>query len=311
MGLLLNGRKLACTIGSRLTHQVESFVHRNGWAPHLALVLIEDDPASHVYVTHKMKACREVGFKVTLCKERAHLTEAALLALVRRLNEDPSIQGIVVQLPLPPHIDPWTIIQAINPMKDVDGLHPDNYGKMAYNHPAHIPATPLGILLLLAYYKIETVGKQCVIVGRGSTVGAPLSILLSRKGYPGNATVTVCHSQTKDLAFFTSQADVLVVAVGKPYLVTADMVKAGATVIDVGLSRLPDCTKKSGYRLQGDVDFESVYPRCSYITPVPGGVGPMTVMALLLNTLRAASQSVYTDRGLLDEIIREDLPPRV
>jgi methylenetetrahydrofolate dehydrogenase (NADP+)/methenyltetrahydrofolate cyclohydrolase len=293
MAIILDGKKVAHSLRQSLAQQVCILSQEEKPVPHLAIVLVGDDPASHTYVHHKMKACQEVGFKTTLIQEAAHIQEAMLLKIIKKLNEDISIHGIIVQLPLPQHINPLLVIQAILPEKDVDGLHPFNYGKMAYRLPAHVPATPLGILMLLEHYKIATAGKHCVILGRGPTVGAPLSILMSRNAYPGNATVTLCHSYTQKLDSLTRQADILVVAVGKPNLITADMVQSGATVIDVGITRIADHTKKLGYRLQGDVVFEEIAPLCSYITPVPGGVGPMTIAALLANTLRAAINQVY------------------
>lgn len=293
MAIILDGKKLALTIRESLAKQVHNLLQQGGLIPHLAIVLVGEDPASHTYVSNKIKACQKVGFKTTLIEEGADINEAKLLDLIQKLNNNPTIHGIIVQLPLPKHINASLIIQSINPPKDVDGLHPLNYGRMACHSPAHIPATPLGILLLLAQHDIATKGKHCVIVGRGPTVGAPLSILMSRNDYPGNATVTLCHSYTQELTNITKQADILVVAVGKPGLITAGMVQPGAVVIDVGITRMPDSSKKLGYRLQGDVMFEEVAPLCSYITPVPGGVGPMTIAALLSNTLRAATNQVY------------------
>ena len=267
-----------------------------GKVPHLAVILIGDDPASHTYVGAKLRACREVGFQSTLMQYK-DIEEVALLRQIGQINEDPTIDGLIVQLPLPQHVDVQKVINQIKPGKDVDGFHPMNYGFMARNLPAHIPATPLGILTLLDCHQIETSGKHCVIVGRSRTVGAPLSILMGRNSYPGNATVTLCHSYTQHLDKLTRQADILVAAVGQPRLITSGMVKEGAVVIDVGITREPDATSRLGYRLQGDVNFAQVAPRCSYITPVPGGVGPMTIAALLSNTLRAAQNQVYTARS--------------
>lgn len=292
MPTLLDGKYVAHLVRSSLAEHVAALLSQGKANPHLAIILVGEDPASHTYVRHKLKACQEVGIQTTLLSQATDTQQDNLLQLIQRLNEDPTIHGIIVQLPLPQHIAAREIIKAIHPHKDVDGLHPLNYGKMAYQLPSHIPATPLGILMLLAHYQIETDGKHCVIVGRGPTVGAPLSILMSRDAYPGNATVTLCHSHTHDLPSLTRQADILVAAVGKPGLITADMVQPGAIVIDVGITRVPDPTKKLGYRLQGDVDFETVSPLCEYITPVPGGVGPMTIAALLANTIRAASGQV-------------------
>ena len=290
--ILLDGKVTAAAIRQKLSQQVRALQGSDGKVPHLAVILVGDDPASHTYVNAKLKACREVGFQATLMQYES-IQEPALLQHIERVNDDPTIDGLIVQLPLPPHISVQKVISFMKPEKDVDGFHAVNYGRMARNVPAHVPATPLGILTLLAHYQIETSGKHCVIVGRSRTVGAPLGILMSRDSYPGNSTVTLCHSHTQHLSELTRQADILVAAVGKPRLITAGMVKEGAVVIDVGITREPDQTRKLGYRLQGDVDFMPVAPRCSYITPVPGGVGPMTIAALLLNTLRAAQNKVY------------------
>ncbi|MHA7877511.1 MAG: bifunctional 5,10-methylenetetrahydrofolate dehydrogenase/5,10-methenyltetrahydrofolate cyclohydrolase [Bacteroidota bacterium] len=291
--VILNGKATAAATQKRLLPQVHALQASSGRVPHLAVILIGHDPASHTYVNAKLKACQEVGFRSTLIQYEA-IEEAALLQHIEQVNEDPNIDGLIVQLPLPRHLSVQKVIHHIKPEKDVDGFHPMNYGRMACNLPAHIPATPLGILTLLAHYRIETRGKHCVIVGRSRTVGAPLSVLMSRNGYPGNATVTLCHSHTQHLDKLTREADILVAAVGQPRLIKTHMVKEGAVVIDVGITREPDTTRKSGYRLQGDVDFTQVAPQCSYITPVPGGVGPMTIAALLSNTLRAAQNKVYT-----------------
>lgn len=263
-----------------------------GRMPHLAVILIGGDPASHTYVSAKRKACGEIGFQSTLMHYE-DIEELALLRRIEQTNDNPHIDGLIVQLPLPGHLNVQKVIRHIKPEKDVDGFHPVNYGRMARNLPAHTPATPLGILTLLDHYQIATSGKHCVVVGRSATVGAPLSILMGRDGYPGNTTVTLCHSYTQYLGQFTRQADILVTAVGKPHLITASMVKEGAVVVDVGITRVPDETQKLGYRIRGDVDFAQVAPRCAYITPVPGGVGPMTIAALLSNTLRAAQNKVY------------------
>ena len=288
---LLDGKATAKTLQRELQQQVQTLQVQRGRPPHLAIILIGNDPASHTYVNAKCKACQANGFQFTLFQYKA-LKEEALLQLIAQINQDDTIDGLIVQLPLPRHISVQAVIHHIRPEKDVDGFHALNYGRMARNLPSHIPATPLGIMTLLAHYEIETCGKHCVIVGRSTTVGAPLSILMSRDAYPGNATVTLCHSQTRDLCTLTRQADILVAAVGHPQLIKADMVREGAIVIDVGITRVPDATSPKGYQIQGDVDFEQVAPRCSYITPVPGGVGPMTITALLLNTLRAAQQSL-------------------
>jgi len=290
--IFLDGKVVAASIRQELSQQVSALQLSVGRVPRLAVILIGNDPASHTYVNAKLIACREVGFQATLMQYET-IQESALLHRIQQVNDDSTIDGLIIQLPLPPHISVQKVIHHIKPSKDVDGFHAINYGRMARNLPAHVPATPLGILILLAHYQIETSGKHCVIVGRSRTVGAPLSILMSRDCYPGNATVTLCHSHTQRLSELTRQADILVAAVGKPRLITAGMIKAGAVVIDVGITREPDTTRKLGYRLQGDVDFTQVAPSCSYITPVPGGVGPMTIAALLLNTLRAAQNKVY------------------
>lgn len=296
--ILLDGKAVAQTMQQKLQQETQALQDATGNGPHLAVILIGDDPASHTYVTAKRKACQAVGIQVTLI-QHADIQEAELLQLIEQINHDPTIDGLIVQLPLPPHISVSTVIQHIRPEKDVDGFHALNYGRMACNLSAHLPATPLGILTLLQHYQIETCGQHCVIVGRSRTVGAPLSILMSRDGNPGNATVTLCHSRTQHLDQLTRQADILVAAVGRPQLITADMVKEGAIVIDVGITRVPDSTQKQGYRLQGDVDFAQVAPRCSHITPVPGGVGPMTITALLLNTLRAAQKNTLRDHCII------------
>eukprot|EP00540_Astrosyne_radiata_P001710 CAMPEP_0116825810 /NCGR_PEP_ID=MMETSP0418-20121206/2183_1 /TAXON_ID=1158023 /ORGANISM="Astrosyne radiata, Strain 13vi08-1A" /LENGTH=291 /DNA_ID=CAMNT_0004454381 /DNA_START=672 /DNA_END=1547 /DNA_ORIENTATION=+ len=285
--ILLDGKATAGIIRAKLSQQIQVLKNRIGRAPHLAILLIGNDASSRTYVKAKLKACREVGFTSTLI-QRENIQEAALLRHITQVNNDSTIDGLIVQLPLPPSFQVEKIICHLNPAKDVDGFHALNYGRMALGLPAHVPATPLGILKLLSHYQIETRGKHCVIVGRSRIVGAPLGTLLSRDNYPGNATVTLCHSYTQHLREITRQADILVAAVGQPRFVTADMVKEGAVVVDVGITRKVDKKQRLGYCLQGDVDFMQVAPRCSYITPVPGGVGPMTIAALLLNTLRAA-----------------------
>ena len=289
--VLLDGKATAQTLQRQLRQPVQTLRTQRGRPPHLAIILIGNNSASHTYVNAKRRACQDIGFQCTLFQYE-DLQEDALLQLIAKINHDQTIDGLIVQLPLPKHISVSKVIHHIHPEKDVDGFHALNYGRMARSLPAHIPATPLGIITLLEQYQIETCGKHCVIVGRSTTVGAPLSILMSRNAYPGNATVTLCHSYTQDLGTLTQQADIVVAAVGHPQLITASMVKEGAVVIDVGITRIPDNTRPTGYCLQGDVDFEEVAPHCSYITPVPGGVGPMTITALLLNTLRAAQQEV-------------------
>ena len=288
---LLDGKALWQAIQGKLKRQAQVLQNYEGRVPHLAVILIGDDPASHTYVQAKRKACQSVGFRSTII-HRPDIQEDALLQLIEDINLNSAVDGLIVQLPLPQHISVAKVINHIRPEKDVDGFHALNYGRMARNLPTYIPATPLGILTLLKEYQIEIRGKHCVIVGRSATVGAPLSILMSRDADLGNATVTLCHSHTQQLSRLTAQADILVAAVGRPGLITADMVKKGAVVVDVGINRIPDSARPSGYRLVGDVDFAQVAPQCSYITPVPGGVGPMTIAALLYNTLRAARGEV-------------------
>lgn len=285
--VILDGKNLALEICDGLQKEVIKIKNLRGYAPHLCVILIGNDPASHTYVNAKKKACERIGCVSTILHFNA-LNEDQLLKLINKINCDDSIDGLIVQLPLLKHIDVQRIIDSIDPQKDVDGFNSLNYGRMARGLAAHIPATPLGILKLLEHYKIQTAGKHCVVVGRGNTVGAPLSILLGLNTSTGNATVTVCHRLTQDLKSITIQADILIAAVGKPFLITVDMVKPNVVVVDVGINRIEDPSKKSGYRLQGDVDYEKVAPLCSYITPVPGGVGPMTIAALLSNTIDAA-----------------------
>ncbi|MEM8908676.1 MAG: tetrahydrofolate dehydrogenase/cyclohydrolase catalytic domain-containing protein, partial [Bacteroidota bacterium] len=252
-----------------------------------------EDPASQVYVRNKVRSCERVGFKSTLIRKEADTTEAELLAIVDQLNQDTDVDGFIVQLPLPAHINEEKVTLAIDPKKDVDGFHPMNFGRMAQGLPAYLPATPFGILQMLERNNIEVEGKECVVLGRSNIVGTPISILLSRKARPGNATVVLCHSRTQNLVDHVRRADILVVALGRPEFITKDMVKRGAVVIDVGINRVEDAEHPKGYRLVGDVDFDEVAPLCSYITPVPGGVGPMTVTALLMNTLKSCKGAVY------------------
>ena len=261
--------------------------------PHLVAILVGANGASETYVANKVKSCQEVGFKSTLIRLEEETTEFKLLEIIRELNADPEVDGILVQLPLPAHISPQEVINTIDPSKDVDGFHPINAGRMVLGQPTFLPATPYGIMLLLEHYKVETAGKHAVIIGRSNIVGRPMSILLSGAGNPGNCTVTICHSGTKNLADFCRSADILVAALGKPGFVKEDMVKEGAVVIDVGITRVPDASKKSGYRISGDVDFAAVAPKCSFITPVPGGVGPMTIAALLKNTYKACAMKHF------------------
>lgn len=290
---ILNGKDTAQAIKDELKLEVAQMATRGNPVPHLVAVLVGSDGASETYVSSKVKACQEVGFKSTLISLEADISSFKLLDIISNLNADPDVDGILVQLPLPKHISADEIICAVDPAKDVDGFHPNNVGKMVLGQPTFIPATPFGIMLLLQHYKVETSGKHAVVIGRSNIVGRPMSILLSGSGNPGNCTVTTCHSHTKNLKEICLSADIIVAALGKPSFVTADMVKDGAVVIDVGITRVEDKTKKSGYKIAGDVDFENVAPKCSFITPVPGGVGPMTIAALLKNTFRACSLKNY------------------
>ena len=290
---LIDGKALSLTIQDEIALEVEEIKNEGKKIPHLAAILVGDDPASHAYVRNKVKSCERVGFKSTLLSIEDDVTEEELLDLVESLNQNPDIDGFIVQLPLPSHIDEVKITLAIDPAKDVDGFHPVNFGRMAQGLPSYIPATPLGILIMLERNKIETSGKKVVVIGRSNIVGTPISILLSRKDYPGNSTVTLTHSRTKNIDEEIKNADIIIAAIGVPYFVKEHMVKEGAVVIDVGINRVKDPNRKSGYRLVGDVDFDPVAPKCSYITPVPGGVGPMTVTSLLLNTLKSARKEIY------------------
>ncbi len=283
---LIDGKQLSDTIKSEIKIEVDALREAGRKIPHLAAVLVGHNPASEAYVGNKIKSCETVGFKSTLIRRDLTVTQAELLDIVADLNNDPDIDGFIVQLPLPKHIDEAAVTLAIRPEKDVDGFHPTNFGRMTQGLSAYLPATPAGILEMLKRYNIKTSGKECVIVGRSNIVGTPLSILLSRKGW--DCTVTLAHSRTQDLAAVCRRADILVAAIGVAHFITADMVKEGAVVIDVGMNRIEDLTKKSGSRLVGDVDFEAVAPKSSFITPVPGGVGQMTVTSLMLNTLQAA-----------------------
>ncbi len=291
---LIDGRELANTIKEEIAVTVAAYVAEGNRPPHLAAVLVGADPASQVYVRNKVKSCEKVGFNSTLIERDAETTESELLEIVDKLNADPEIDGFIVQLPLPKHINEQRITLAIDPKKDVDGFHPTNFGRMAQGLPAYLPATPFGIVQMLDRNNIDISGKECVVLGRSNIVGTPISILLSRKASPGNATVVLCHSRTQNIADHCRRADVLIVALGIPEFVTADMVKEGAVVIDVGINRVDDASRKRGYRLAGDVKFDEVAPKCSFITPVPGGVGPMTVTALLMNTLKSCRNEVYS-----------------
>jgi methylenetetrahydrofolate dehydrogenase (NADP+)/methenyltetrahydrofolate cyclohydrolase len=284
---ILDGKKASQAIRDELKIEVAQLASEGKKVPHLAAILVGNNGASETYVAAKVKACEEVGFKSTLIRMEADTTENRLLEQIEDLNNDPDVDGILVQLPLPKHISDEKVINAIDPDKDVDGFHPVSVGKMVLGTPTFLPATPHGIMLLLKYYKVETKGKHAVVIGRSNIVGRPMSVLLSGNGNPGNCTVTICHSNTKDLKEFCLQADIIVAALGRPEFVTADMVKEGAVVIDVGITRVEDDTRKTGFRLKGDVHYETVAPKCSYITPVPGGVGPMTIAALMKNTFNS------------------------
>jgi len=290
---LIDGKALANTIKEEIAVEVTELKKAGGKTPHLAAVLIGDDPASAVYVRNKVRACEKVGFKSTLVRRDAEATEAEVLEIVKSLNDDPDIDGFIVQLPLPKHIDEEKVNLAIDPKKDVDGFHPMNVGRMALGLPSYLPATPFGIMQMLDRYDIETSGKHCVVIGRSNIVGTPMSILLSRKAKVGNCTVTLTHSRTKDLKAETLRADIIIAAIGRPDYLTADMVKEGVVIIDVGINRVDDASRKRGYRLVGDANFEGVAPKSSFITPVPGGVGPMTITSLLMNTLKSSRKEIY------------------
>ena len=289
---LIDGKQTAATIKAEIKKEVEDIVARGGKRPHLAAILVGHDGGSETYVRNKVLACEACGFQSTLLRFEDDITEEQLLQEVDKLNKDASVDGFIVQLPLPKHISEQKVIEAIDYKKDVDGFHPINVGRMAIGLPCYISATPKGILELLRRYEIPTSGKKCVILGRSNIVGKPMAQLMMQKQF-GDATVTVCHSRSKTLKEECQQADIIIAAIGQPGFLKADMVKEGVVVIDVGTTRVPDATKKSGFRLQGDVDFENVAPLCSYITPVPGGVGPMTICMLMLNTLAAGKHLYY------------------
>lgn len=284
---LIDGKQTATDIKKEIRQEVERLIAAGHRAPSLAGVLVGHDGGSETYMANKVKSCAECGFSSRLIRFEDDITEEQLLAEVDKLNKDPEIDGFIVQLPLPRHIDEQKIIEAIDPEKDVDGFHPVNVGKLSIGLDCFKSATPAGIVELLRRYQIPTSGRHCVVIGRSNIVGKPVATLLMQKGEPGDCTVTVCHSRTKNLNEICAQADIVIAALGKPGFVTEDMVKPGAVVIDVGTTRVPDSTRKSGFRLSGDVDFEQVAPKCSFITPVPGGVGPMTICSLMLNTLKA------------------------
>ena len=291
---LIDGKKIASEIKQEIADEVEKIKNIGGKIPHLAAVLVGHDGGSETYVANKVKACELVGFKSTLIRYEDDVTEKELLRKVDELNKDEDIDGFIVQLPLPAHISENKVIESIDPKKDVDGFHPINLGRVVIGLPAFVSATPAGIMELIRRYNIETSGKNCVVIGRSQIVGRPMSLLLSQKASPGNATVTVCHSRTKNIESFTRQADIIIVALGSPEFLTANMVKEGAVVIDVGTTRVKSDLTKSGFKLKGDVKFDEVSPKCSFITPVPGGVGPMTIVSLLKNTLLAAGKKVYS-----------------
>ena len=290
---LIDGKKVAAQIKQEIAAEVKNMIAAGKKQPHLAAILVGHDGGSETYVSHKVKACAECGFKSSLLRYEADVTEAQLLEAIAGLNADPDVDGFIVQLPLPKHIDEQKVIEAIDYRKDVDGFHPINVGRLSIGLPCFRSATPQGILTLLERYNIETSGKHCVVIGRSNIVGKPVASMMMQKSYPGNCTVTVCHSATAHLKEITRTADILIAAIGRPEYVTEDMVKDGVVVIDVGTTRLPSTTTKSGWKLHGDVDFEHVAPHCSYITPVPGGVGPMTICSLMKNTLLAAKHEIY------------------
>lgn len=290
---LIDGKAVSAQIKQEIAAEVEQIVAAGGKRPHLAAILVGHDGGSETYVANKVKACEACGFKSTLIRYEADVTEAELLAKVEELNQDADVDGFIVQLPLPKHISEQKIIEAIDYRKDVDGFHPINVGRLTIGLPCYVSATPNGIIELLRRYNIETSGKKCVVLGRSNIVGKPMATLMMQKANPGDATVTVCHSHSRDLKKECSEADIIIAAIGKPNFVTADMVKEGAVVIDVGTTRVPDATKKSGFRLNGDVKFDEVAPKCSFITPVPGGVGPMTIVSLMKNTLLAGKKAIY------------------
>jgi methylenetetrahydrofolate dehydrogenase (NADP+) / methenyltetrahydrofolate cyclohydrolase len=290
MMIILDGKQASQALKEGLTLKVAQLKAEGKKVPHLAAVLVGHNGASETYVAGKVRTCGEIGYGSTLIRLEEDVSENRLLSVIEELNDNVDVDGILVQLPLPAHISAEKVIEAIHPSKDVDGFHPANVGRLIQGLPSYIPATPHGILLLLEHYKIETRGLHAVIVGRSNIVGRPMSILLSANAYPGNCTVTICHSHTRRLPEICAQGDIVVAALGRPEFVTAPMVKEGAIVIDVGITRIPDAAKKSGFVLKGDVKFDEVAPRCSYITPVPGGVGPMTISALMMNTFKACKE---------------------
>jgi methylenetetrahydrofolate dehydrogenase (NADP+)/methenyltetrahydrofolate cyclohydrolase len=290
---LIDGKATAAAIKAEIAEEVKRIVEAGGKRPHLAAILVGHDGGSETYVKNKVIACEQCGFKSTLLRFEDDITEEFLLGEVKKLNEDDDVDGFIVQLPLPKHISEQKVIEAIDYRKDVDGFHPINVGRMSIGLPCYVSATPLGITDLLARYNIETSGKKCVVLGRSNIVGKPMAQLMMQKRYPGDATVTVLHSHSKNIKEECAQADIIIAALGSPDFVTADMVKPGAVIIDVGTTRVPDATRKSGFRLNGDVKFDEVAEKCSFITPVPGGVGPMTICSLMKNTLAAGKKEYY------------------
>lgn len=288
---IIDGKQVAANLRREIAAEVDAWVAAGHRRPHLVAILVGNDGASQTYVGHKEKCCAEVGFRSTVLRMPEETTQETLLGEIARLNADPEVDGFIVQLPLPTHIAEQKVIEAIDPRKDVDGFHPVNTGRMISGLPAYLPATPDGILELLKYYRIETAGKHCVVIGRSNIVGRPIANLLSQKGW--DCTVTMCHSRTRDLKAVVRSADIVIAALGKAEFVTADMVKDGAVIVDVGITRVPSDKTKSGWKLLGDVKFDEVAPKCSYITPVPGGVGPMTIISLMKNTLKAARGEAY------------------
>jgi methylenetetrahydrofolate dehydrogenase (NADP+)/methenyltetrahydrofolate cyclohydrolase len=292
---LLDGKVVSEKIKEDIQKESAEFLKKTGRKPHLVAILVGNDGGSETYVASKIRNCEKVGFQSSLVRYDASVTEAEVLRKIQEINADENVDGLIVQLPLPKHIDPEKITEAIDYRKDVDGFHPINLGRMMRNLPCFIPATPYGIMLMLEHYQIETAGKQAIVIGRSNIVGSPMSILLARNNNPGNCTVTLAHSRTKNLKELSLQADIIVAAIGKKNFVTADMVKEGAVVIDVGINREISTTTKSGYKLYGDVDFDEVAPKSSWISPVPGGVGLMTIVGLLKNTLKSAKKEIYND----------------
>lgn len=290
---LIDGKAISTQIKQEIAVEVEEIVNNGGKIPHLAAILVGHDGGSETYVANKVKSCAECGFKSSLIRFEADVTEETLLAKVRELNEDADVDGFIVQLPLPKHISEQKVIETIDYRKDVDGFHPINVGRMSIGLPCYVSATPYGILELLKRYNIETSGKHCVVLGRSNIVGKPMASLMMQKAYPGDATVTVCHSRSKNIQEECLRADIIIAALGQPEFLKAEMVKEGAVVIDVGTTRVPSTVTKSGFKLTGDVKFDEVAPKCSFITPVPGGVGPMTIVSLMRNTLLAGKKAIY------------------